>query len=214
MCSSLKFIESLNFILVVDADFVHNQHVVWKLFHALSWFEFLRAAAYTQMRQFNEAIKDCLKSIEIDPNYSKAYSRLGLAYYAQGKYGDAISKGFKKGKYGVFLNMFARNFMIWASIYHHFQIFQHELDLVIDNAGICQILFPRFLLWRKYTFLKFFILEFVYLVVSYPLRPLFFCSFFFDVSKRSLHTEMTMVTTIDLYTITIYRPTSFVIYQL
>ncbi|XP_010692405.2 uncharacterized protein LOC104905524 [Beta vulgaris subsp. vulgaris] len=55
-----------------------------------------RAAAYTQMRQFNEAIKDCLKSIEIDPNYSKAYSRLGLAYYAQGKYGDAISKGFKK----------------------------------------------------------------------------------------------------------------------
>ncbi|KAF8085090.1 hypothetical protein N665_0681s0013 [Sinapis alba] len=55
-----------------------------------------RAAAYTQISMCSKAIKDCLKSIEIDPNYSKAYSRLGLAYYAQGKYGDAIEKGFKK----------------------------------------------------------------------------------------------------------------------
>lgn len=56
-----------------------------------------RAAAYTQMHKYTEAIRDCLKSIEIDPNYSKAYSRLGLAYYAQGNYSDAIEKGFKKG---------------------------------------------------------------------------------------------------------------------
>ncbi|AEE82625.1 putative tetratricopeptide-like helical domain superfamily, acetyltransferase A, auxiliary subunit [Arabidopsis thaliana] len=55
-----------------------------------------RAAAYTQINMCSEAIKDCLKSIEIDPNYSKAYSRLGLAYYAQGKYAEAIEKGFKK----------------------------------------------------------------------------------------------------------------------
>ncbi|KAH7524522.1 hypothetical protein FEM48_Zijuj06G0128400 [Ziziphus jujuba var. spinosa] len=56
-----------------------------------------RAAAYTQVHKYTEAIRDCLKSIEIDPNYSKAYSRLGLAYYAQGNYRDAINKGFKKG---------------------------------------------------------------------------------------------------------------------
>ncbi|XWS25144.1 hypothetical protein CRYUN_Cryun27aG0045300 [Craigia yunnanensis] len=55
-----------------------------------------RAAAYTQIQKYNEAIRDCLKSIEIDPNYSKAYSRLGLAYYAQGNYADGIEKGFKK----------------------------------------------------------------------------------------------------------------------
>ncbi|XP_057531760.1 small glutamine-rich tetratricopeptide repeat-containing protein 2 isoform X1 [Amaranthus tricolor] len=55
-----------------------------------------RAAAYTQMHKYDEAIKDCLKAIEIDPNYGKAYSRLGLAYYAQGKYSDAINKGFRK----------------------------------------------------------------------------------------------------------------------
>ncbi|XP_019460585.1 PREDICTED: small glutamine-rich tetratricopeptide repeat-containing protein-like isoform X2 [Lupinus angustifolius] len=55
-----------------------------------------RAAAYTQIDRYTEAIQDCLKSIEIDPNYSKAYSRLGLAYYAQGNYRDAIDKGFDK----------------------------------------------------------------------------------------------------------------------
>lgn len=55
-----------------------------------------RAAAYTQMHKYNEAIEDCFKSIAIDPCYSKAYSRLGLAYYAQGNYSDAINKGFKK----------------------------------------------------------------------------------------------------------------------
>lgn len=57
----------------------------------------VRAAAYTQIHKYTEAIRDCLKSIEIDPNYSKAYSRLGLAYYAQGNYRDAIEKGFTKG---------------------------------------------------------------------------------------------------------------------
>ncbi|XP_054795449.1 uncharacterized protein LOC129300871 [Prosopis cineraria] len=55
-----------------------------------------RAAAYTQIHKYTEAIQDCLKSTEIDPNYSKAYSRLGLAYYAQGNYRDAIDKGFRK----------------------------------------------------------------------------------------------------------------------
>lgn len=55
-----------------------------------------RAAAYTQMNKYTEAIHDCHKSIAIDPNYSKAYSRLGFTYYAQGNYKDAIDKGFKK----------------------------------------------------------------------------------------------------------------------
>jgi small glutamine-rich tetratricopeptide repeat-containing protein alpha len=45
----------------------------------------------------NEAIEDCLKSIEIDPTYSKAYSRLGSAYFALGNYHDALYKGYLKG---------------------------------------------------------------------------------------------------------------------
>lgn len=55
-----------------------------------------RAAAYTQVQKYAEAIADCNRSIEINPNYSKAYSRLGLVYYAQGKYSAAITNGFLK----------------------------------------------------------------------------------------------------------------------
>ncbi|KAL6214975.1 hypothetical protein ACLB2K_014407 [Fragaria x ananassa] len=56
-----------------------------------------RAAAYIEIHKHNEAMRDCLKSIEIDPNYSKGYTRLGVAYYALGNYRAAIDKGFKKG---------------------------------------------------------------------------------------------------------------------
>ncbi|KAL3353734.1 hypothetical protein AABB24_018453 [Solanum stoloniferum] len=55
-----------------------------------------RAAALTQIHQYEAAVQDCQKSIAINPNYSKAYSRLGFVYYAQGKYRDAIDKGFTK----------------------------------------------------------------------------------------------------------------------
>ncbi|KAG8066827.1 hypothetical protein GUJ93_ZPchr0004g40001 [Zizania palustris] len=55
-----------------------------------------RAAAYTILNMCNEAVEDCLKSIEIDPNYSKAYSRLGSAYFALGNYHDALYKGYLK----------------------------------------------------------------------------------------------------------------------
>ncbi|OMO51716.1 Tetratricopeptide-like helical [Corchorus capsularis] len=59
--------------------------------------KFGHAAAYTQVQKYTEAVRDCLKSIEIGPNYCKAYSRLGLVHYAQGNYVDAVEKGFKKG---------------------------------------------------------------------------------------------------------------------
>ncbi|GFP89802.1 small glutamine-rich tetratricopeptide repeat-containing protein beta [Phtheirospermum japonicum] len=55
-----------------------------------------RAAAYTQIRRYTEAVQDCLRSIQINPNYSKGYSRLGFAYYCQGRYRDAIDKGYLK----------------------------------------------------------------------------------------------------------------------
>uniref|UniRef100_A0A804MD06 Uncharacterized protein n=1 Tax=Zea mays TaxID=4577 RepID=A0A804MD06_MAIZE len=55
-----------------------------------------RAAAYTLLNMNNKAIEDCLKSIEIDPHYSKAYSRLGSAYFAMGNYHDALYKGYLK----------------------------------------------------------------------------------------------------------------------
>ncbi|KAH6557379.1 hypothetical protein KP509_1Z118100 [Ceratopteris richardii] len=55
-----------------------------------------RAAAHTHIGKYEAAIADSTKAIELDPEYSKAYSRLGLAYYSQGKYKEAIEKGFTK----------------------------------------------------------------------------------------------------------------------
>lgn len=51
------------------------------------------------MEKYVEAIEDCLKSIEIDSSYSKAYSRLGLAYYNQGNYTEALEEGFLRGNF-------------------------------------------------------------------------------------------------------------------
>ncbi|KAG0093760.1 hypothetical protein BGZ93_001923 [Podila epicladia] len=55
-----------------------------------------RAAAYSQMGDHQNAISDSLKAAEVDPAYSKAYSRLGHAYFSVGKYKDAVS-AYEKG---------------------------------------------------------------------------------------------------------------------
>ncbi|KAG0309332.1 hypothetical protein BGZ98_003447 [Dissophora globulifera] len=55
-----------------------------------------RAAAYSQMGDHQNAIKDSLKAAEVDPSYSKAYSRLGHAYFSVGKYTEAVS-AYEKG---------------------------------------------------------------------------------------------------------------------
>ncbi|XP_031390541.1 small glutamine-rich tetratricopeptide repeat-containing protein beta-like isoform X2 [Punica granatum] len=55
-----------------------------------------RAAAYTLINKYDEAIEDCLRAVKLDPTYWKAYSRLGTAYYALGKYHNAIEEGYRK----------------------------------------------------------------------------------------------------------------------
>ena len=49
-----------------------------------------RAASYTAINKFNEAIKDAQKCIELKPTWSKGYSRLGAVYFLQKKYDDAV----------------------------------------------------------------------------------------------------------------------------
>lgn len=56
-----------------------------------------RAAAFTEIGKFNEAINDCREAIKINPRYAMAFYRLGYAYYEQGKNLDAIREGFVKG---------------------------------------------------------------------------------------------------------------------
>lgn len=70
-----------------------------------------RAAAYSTLKEQDNAIADANKALALDPSYAKAYSRLGLAYYAKGEArlameayekglaleGDKQSEAMKKG---------------------------------------------------------------------------------------------------------------------
>ena len=48
------------------------------------WANKERASAYRERRQFDEAIKNYLKSIDLNPDYAKAYNGLAICY-EQGK---------------------------------------------------------------------------------------------------------------------------------
>lgn len=48
-----------------------------------------RAAAYSKIGNHDQAIKDCRTALSIDPSYSKAYGRLGLAYSSLEWYKEA-----------------------------------------------------------------------------------------------------------------------------
>ncbi|XP_069483464.1 small glutamine-rich tetratricopeptide repeat-containing protein beta [Ambystoma mexicanum] len=50
-----------------------------------------RAAAYSKLGKYIEAIRDCETAISIEPSYSKAYGRMGLALTAMNKYEQAIT---------------------------------------------------------------------------------------------------------------------------
>lgn len=70
-----------------------------------------RSAAFISLHEPSKAAEDAKKAIKIDPSYSKAYSRLGLALYSQGDAqgslkayeqgleaeGDKPSEGMKRG---------------------------------------------------------------------------------------------------------------------
>ncbi|EDO17430.1 hypothetical protein Kpol_1037p26 [Vanderwaltozyma polyspora DSM 70294] len=54
-----------------------------------------RAAAYSSLKKYDEAVEDANSAIKINPTYSKGYSRLGFAKFAQGKAEDAL-EAYKK----------------------------------------------------------------------------------------------------------------------
>lgn len=49
-----------------------------------------RAAAYSQLQQHESAVYDAKKALQVNPNYSKAYSRLGHAEFCLGNYENAV----------------------------------------------------------------------------------------------------------------------------
>lgn len=48
-----------------------------------------RAAALSRLNQHEGAIKDCQTAVNLDPSYSKAYGRLGIAYCNLQNYEEA-----------------------------------------------------------------------------------------------------------------------------
>lgn len=46
-----------------------------------------RAAAYSRVEKHTDAISDCREAIKLDPNYGKAYGRLGYKLHIQNKRG-------------------------------------------------------------------------------------------------------------------------------
>uniref|UniRef100_A0A1I8A4G3 SGTA_dimer domain-containing protein n=1 Tax=Steinernema glaseri TaxID=37863 RepID=A0A1I8A4G3_9BILA len=54
-----------------------------------------RAAAYCRLEQYDMAIQDCRTALALDPNYGKAYGRMGLALSCQNRYEQAV-EAYKK----------------------------------------------------------------------------------------------------------------------
>ncbi|NWV33979.1 SGTA protein, partial [Grantiella picta] len=48
------------------------------------------AAAYSKLGNYAGAVRDCERAIGIDPNYSKAYGRMGLALSSLNKHTEAV----------------------------------------------------------------------------------------------------------------------------
>ena len=54
------------------------------------------AAAYSSLQAHDKSIADARKAIEIDPTFSKAWSRLGHALFQSGEFSDAVD-AYEKG---------------------------------------------------------------------------------------------------------------------
>lgn len=50
------------------------------MIHLMLLFAIFSAAAHSKLGNHQEALDDCKIAIQHDPNYSKAYCRMGLAY--------------------------------------------------------------------------------------------------------------------------------------
>ena len=59
-----------------------------------------RSAAYSSLREYEKAIEDAEKCIELSPSFVKGYSRKGSALCYQQKYIEAFD-AYKKGKFSI-----------------------------------------------------------------------------------------------------------------
>lgn len=64
-----KSMVTMLFIIVIG-----EMIILWMKY---TYCNFFSAAAHNKLSNNDQALADCFRSIEIDPNYSKAYGRLG-----------------------------------------------------------------------------------------------------------------------------------------
>lgn len=57
--------------------------------HANPIFFCNRAAAYSKLDRHRDAVEDCKVALQLDPSYSKAFGRMGLAHSCMGSYEEA-----------------------------------------------------------------------------------------------------------------------------
>ena len=55
----------------------------------------MKTLAYSDLGQYERAIQDYNKAIQLNPNYAEAYNNRGWAYYCLKQYGKAL-KDFEK----------------------------------------------------------------------------------------------------------------------
>ena len=82
-----------------------------------------RAAALSYVKKYKEAASDALKATEIDPNYTKAWIRLGLAYYELRDYSKA------KDAYQQVLNRTPVTDSNWETYQERVTLCQQKLDI-------------------------------------------------------------------------------------
>ncbi|KAK1432979.1 hypothetical protein QVD17_09882 [Tagetes erecta] len=50
-----------------------------------------RSAAYASLNQYSEALTDAQRTVDLKPDWSKGYSRLGEAHHGLRQYEEAVS---------------------------------------------------------------------------------------------------------------------------
>lgn len=97
-----------------------------------------RGAAYGEKGQFDQAISDLNKAIEINPRYNKAYNNRGVVYRRKGQYDRAISD-FNKAMEINPLDAEAYNNMAWLFATARVPRFQDGKRAVALSRRACEL---------------------------------------------------------------------------
>lgn len=97
-----------------------------------------RAAAHCYLGDYNSAVNDCRKSIELDPTYEKAHTRLGLSLYFRGDYVSAI-KAYEQSLDIDPNNQACFNYMVKAKEKHAEQTYDQIESVEVEAPfdGVC-----------------------------------------------------------------------------